>query len=179
MNRRHLVFGAVALAALGAAGEAYRRLSHALPVDTVQSPAGAVAFLNRALPDPEGNLHALSEWKGQIMVVNFWATWCGPCVHEMPQLDALQKSHPSVRFVGIGIDSADNIRAYLLKVRVSYPLLVMDTGGSDLIRALGNVPGGLPFTVILAEDGSIRRKILGPIDSNDVAHTLSTLARAA
>jgi thiol-disulfide isomerase/thioredoxin len=179
MNRRHLVFGACALAALAAAGEGYRRLHKALPVDTAQATRDSSVLLNRSLPDPDGKPHALSAWKGQVMVVNFWATWCGPCVHEMPQLDALQKTYPSVRFVGIGIDSADNIRAYLGKVQVSYPLLVMDTGGSDLIRQLGNAPGGLPFTVILAEDGSISRKILGRIDSSDVAHTLSILTRAA
>jgi thiol-disulfide isomerase/thioredoxin len=179
MNRRHLLKGAIALIALAAAGDMYRRLHNALPKEPGQSADAASTLLAQTLPDPEGKMHALSDWKGQVMVVNFWATWCAPCVHEMPELDALQKLHPSVRFVGIGIDSADNIRAYLRKVRVSYPLLVMATGGADLIRGLGNAPGGLPFTVILAADGNISRKILGQIDRNDVARTLSALTRPA
>jgi thiol-disulfide isomerase/thioredoxin len=178
MNRRHLLTGAIALVALAAAGDMYRRLHNALPKDAGLPTNAASTLLAQTLPDLDGKMHTLSDWKGQVVLINFWATWCAPCVQEMPELDALQKLHPSVRFVGIGIDSADNIRAFLRKVQVSYPLLVMATGGADLIRGLGNAPGGLPFTVIVAEDGSISRKILGQIDRNDVARTLSTLTHS-
>jgi thiol-disulfide isomerase/thioredoxin len=181
MNRRHFVFGGVALAALGLGAYGYRwaRAPGALPAGPAAAPDPSAGLMGRTLPDPDGKMHALSAWRGRPLLVNFWATWCGPCVVEMPELEELAKSYPMVQFVGVGIDSADNIRTFIRKVQVSYPLLVMDSGGTDLIRALGNAPGGLPFTVIFNADGSINRKILGRIDRDDVAGILSAaIARA-
>jgi thiol-disulfide isomerase/thioredoxin len=181
MNRRHFVFGGVALAALGLGAYGYRGLRAPAAVPAAPAPVAdpSAGLMARTLPDPNGTMHALSAWRGRPLLVNFWATWCGPCVIEMPELESLAQSYPTVQFVGVGIDSADNIRTFIRKVQVSYPLLVMDTGGTDLIRALGNAPGGLPFTVIFNADGSINRKILGRIDRDDVAGTLSAVIASA
>lgn len=75
--------------------------------------------------------------------------------------------------VGIGIDSADNIRAFLQKVPVTYPILLAGPGGTDLMRTLGNPIGGLPFTLVLNADGSLNRAIIGEINPSDLAATLS------
>ena len=93
------------------------------------------------------------------MLVNFWRP--GALLRrKMPELDALQKKYPKVRFVGIGVDSAANMQKFVEKVQVSYPLWVLGAGGIDVLRKLGNPSGGLPFTVVFNADGGINRKIL-------------------
>ena len=91
----------------------------------------------------------------------------------MPDLEELHKKYGEVQFVGIGIDTADNIRAFVEKVPVSYPLLVAGHGGIDIVRSMGNPAGGLPFTVIFDADGQVKRKILGQVKMDDLARTLS------
>lgn len=173
MNRRFVLR---LLPALGAALAASRRPALAAATD-VSVPADAMAaFAAREMVDLQGATRRLADWRGRPMVVNFWATWCVPCVKEMPELDALQKEHPKVQFIGIGVDSADNMRKFLAKVPVSYPLLVMGPGAIDTLRSLGNPAGGLPFTLVFNADGSINRKILGQIKSDDLARTLATLS---
>lgn len=125
--------------------------------------------------DLGGQPRRLSEWQGRPLVVNFWATWCAPCVKEMPELDALQKRFSRAQFVGIGVDSADNIRKFTQKVPVSYPLLLGGSSTIDLMRALGNGPAGLPFTVVFDGVGGINRKILGTVDVADLAQRLAAL----
>lgn len=171
MNRRLFLYAAVgAAAATAAAGYAYTRATPpepATPLDTL---------LDLSLPDLAGQPQTLSQWRGQPMVINFWATWCKPCVKEMPELQAIQEKAGKVRFVGIGVDTADNMRKFVEKVPVSYPLLVMGTGALDMLRSLGNPSGGLPFTLILNADGSIRQKILGQIDPESLEATVMGLA---
>lgn len=129
-----------------------------------------------SLPDLQGKPQALSQWRGQPMVINFWATWCAPCVKEMPELDDMHKKAGKVRFVGIGVDTAENMRKFVEKVPVSYPLLVMGAGAIDVLRGLGNPAGGLPFTLVLNADGIINQKILGQIDPITLEKTVLALA---
>jgi thiol-disulfide isomerase/thioredoxin len=159
------------------AGAASRRaLAAATPVVAHPPAPGALAALQaRPMADLQGATRRLGEWQGRPMLLNFWASWCAPCVREMPQLDALQKQFPQVQFIGIGIDTADKIRKFLRKVPVSYPLLVMGTTGIDTLRDLGDSAAGLPFTLILAKDGSVKRSILGKIQPDDVHDTLAGL----
>lgn len=102
---------------------------------------GAVAaFFDARLPDANGTPIDLSAFRGQPVVINFWAPWCGPCVEEMPELSALaQEQKARVKFIGIGIDSAANIQAFLGKVSVTYPIAVAgfeapNWGGSSATR---------------------------------------------
>jgi thiol-disulfide isomerase/thioredoxin len=171
MNRREfiqhgMVFGAFAAVA---------GMSAVVPAMAAGDADAAAALLAQSYPDLDGKPRPLAEWRGKPMVINFWATWCAPCVKEMPELDTLQKQHSKAQFVGIGIDSATNMQKFAQKVSVSYPLLVAGPGGIDLMRKLGNGPGALPFTVILAEDGSVKRTILGPADPEEVAALLHQL----
>jgi thiol-disulfide isomerase/thioredoxin len=111
--------------------------------------------LSLTLPDAAGQAQALAQWRGRILVVNFWATWCGPCVEEMPELSSLQSEHDpgQVQIIGIGVDSASNIAQFQAKSPVAYPLLVAGAGGIELSRNFGNEVGGLPFTVIIDARG--------------------------
>ncbi|MCX7222357.1 MAG: TlpA disulfide reductase family protein [Burkholderiales bacterium] len=107
--------------------------------------------------------------------IQFWATWCAPCVQEMPYLDAIAKNSPKLGFVGIGIDTESNIKQFITKVPVSYKLLVAGHAGIAMVRALGNAAGGLPFTVLLSEDGSIFDTILGQVEPEDLQRRISKL----
>jgi len=175
MNRRLLLSAGVAVAATVAGGLTLmsRKSQNAAAPAAASDPIPALMQLQ--MPDLNGATHSLADFKGQPMVVNFWATWCAPCVKEMPELDALQKKHPHIRFVGIGVDTAANMQKFVEKVQVSYPLWVIGAGAIDTLRKLGNPSGGLPFTLVFNADGGINRKILGEIQPDDLNQTLSSL----
>lgn len=124
------------------------------------------------LLSPQGLPIAMARWRGRPLVVNFWATWCVSCVKEMPDLDRLQRAYPGVQVVGIGIDSGPNVHRFQQKASVAYPLLVLEAGGTDTLRQLGNRSAGLPYTVVLDAQGRITHTILGPIDPVDLAARL-------
>lgn len=130
-----------------------------------------------ALTDPVGKPGGLSQYKGKVLVVNFWASWCGPCVHEMPTLAELSRRYGprGVQFVGIGVDSQHNVASFLGKVHVDYPIFVSGFGGADLARALGNAAGGLPFTVVLDANGVVRLTKLGEITATELGRTLDAI----
>ncbi|AVJ26160.1 TlpA family protein disulfide reductase [Achromobacter spanius] len=175
MNRRLLLSAAVAVAATVAGG--YTLMGRKPKNDAAPADAGdpVAGLMQMQLPDLNGASQSLAGWKGQPIVVNFWATWCAPCVKEMPALDALQKKYPQVRFVGIGVDSAANMQKFVEKVQVSYPLWVIGAGAIDTLRKLGSPSGGLPFTIVFNADGSINRKILGEVQPDDLDRTLAGL----
>jgi thiol-disulfide isomerase/thioredoxin len=139
---------------------------------------GAVAALWRApLTDVAGNPRALDAYKGHVLVVNFWASWCGPCVREMPALADLSRQYAGkgVQFVGIGVDSKQNVESFLRKVPVDYPILISGFGGADLARSFGNTAGALPFTVVIDANGAVRSTKLGEIVPDDLRHTLDAI----
>lgn len=184
MNRRLFLYSGAAIAAIALGRYAYQS-SPEEPAPAVTAPpaaseagsADALATLRGlVLPDLDGAAQRLDQWQGRPIVVNFWATWCAPCVKEMPELQSLHEKYPGIQFVGIGVDKVENMRQFLQKVPVSYPLLVMDAGAIDLLRQLGNPAGGLPFTLILQADGEVNRKILGQIRMDDLDRTLHSLA---
>lgn len=131
-------------------------------------------LLAMSLVDAEGNTQALSQWKGKILLVNFWATWCAPCVQEIPELSELQllAQQKNIQIIGLGIDSAANIQEFSRQHKISYPLYIADTSGVALSRKFGNQAGGLPFTVLISADGNIQKSYLGRLKLDDVKHDL-------
>jgi len=173
MNKKILVF--VAIAILSAVFGAYVSLKKQ---PSVKSDSPAVESLMKAnLPDIQGQTHALSEWRGKVLLVNFWATWCPPCVEEMPELVDLQNSSgiKNLQIVGIGVDSPSNIQQFTKKFQISYPILVAGMEGTEIARALGNQAGGLPFTVLLDAEGRVRQTYLGRLNMNQVKADLANL----
>lgn len=150
MNRRDFLHGTLA-ATLGMGALSSR------------SALAASSLFDLTLPDAQGVDHALVDYLGKPLVVNFWATWCPPCIREMPELDALQKKYPSVQFVGLAIDTAGNVREFAKKVQVSYPLLIVGHGGIQLMRGLGNKLAGVPFTVVYDKNGMAKHHVVGEI----------------
>jgi thiol-disulfide isomerase/thioredoxin len=161
-GRRRLLGGAVALgaAALGAA-VAWRRLAPEAPADD------AVALLlSRTMPDAAGRPFDLAQFAGHPLIVNFWATWCAPCVEEMPELSELNRElgPRGLRMIGIGIDSAAKISEFAVKLPVSYPLLVAGSTGTELARRFGNAAGVLPYTVLIGRGGDVAQRLVGRVD---------------
>jgi thiol-disulfide isomerase/thioredoxin len=160
--RRRLLFGAAAVAAGGlGAAVAWRRYAP----DSGEAEA-AHLLMALELPDTEGAPVALAQWRGRPIVVNFWATWCAPCVEEMPELSELQRQYEGggLQVLGLGVDSPDNIRKFARERPVDYPLLIAGAGGSELARRFGNQSGGLPYTVVVDRSGRVVSRIIGRFD---------------
>ncbi|MDN7996220.1 TlpA family protein disulfide reductase [Burkholderia multivorans] len=181
MMKRMLALAVVAAAAV-AGGIAAGRWFHGSTDDGVAVAAAAqgnpVEQLWAApLTGVDGKPATLAAFKGQKVVVNFWASWCGPCVEEMPKLVALshQYGQKGIRFVGIGVDSGQNVKNFLQKVKVDYPVFVSGYAGADLARNFGNTAGALPFTVVIDATGKIRETKLGQIQPAELKKTLDAL----
>ena len=109
------------------------------------------------------------------LVLNFWATWCAPCVREMPLLDEFAKQHPEIQFVGFTIDSLKNMQKFEQQVQVTYPLLVAGSRYLRLIKQLGNPRGGLPFTLVFDEKGEVKSLLLGEIEKEQLISLIDDL----
>jgi len=118
------------------------------------------------LPDPQGVRHGIAEWDGKVLVMNFWATWCPPCLHEIPMFITLQSRYQSrgVQFLGIALDDGDKVREFAESVGLNYPTLHGQLDAIDVMSAYGNTSGGLPFTVFVDRSGAIVARHPGVLD---------------
>ena len=128
-------------------------------------PGAAAAVAQASFYDLQEKVQPLAQWQGKVMVVNFWATWCPPCLAEIPEFIQLQKQYgkQGVQFIGIAIDQKSKVQAYAQEVGMNYPVLLGDLAGIDFARRIGNAQGGLPYTVILDRSGKIVTTQLGAL----------------
>ena len=129
---------------------------------------GAKAILTANLPDIQGENQAISQWLGNVLVVNFWATWCTPCREEIPEFIAAQEKFrdQGLVFVGIAIDQADKVKAYSEEFGINYPVLVGSFHTWALAEAAGNRQSALPYTVVINRSGEIVETYLGRVHLN-------------
>lgn len=134
------------------------------------------AFFANPWQTPDGKSADTEQWRGKVLVVNFWASWCPPCVEEMPTLDKLQAEFKAqnVLFVGIGIDSPSNIREFLEKTPVSYPIVIGGLEGSNLSKQMGNSQGALPYTIIINAQGKSTSSKLGKISEEELRKAIKS-----
>ncbi|KAF1019997.1 MAG: Thiol-disulfide oxidoreductase ResA [Paracidovorax wautersii] len=121
-----------------------------------------------ALPTPQGGVVRLADWRGRRLVVNFWATWCPPCIEEMPMLDAFYQEAGGLPVLGVAADRQAPVQRFLQRVPVRFPIGVLEAGGLDLTRRLGNDKGGLPFSLLLGADGRIAALKTGQLSPADL-----------
>lgn len=155
---------AVAAAAAGA-GLAWWRIGLQAPRDDALA-----LFWQQTFADSAGRPWPMADLRGRALVINYWATWCPPCVEEMPELSGLARELEGkpVQILGIGIDNASNIRNFAEKTRFDYPLLIGGVAGNELGRQMGNTGGYLPFTVVVDRAGGIAARILGRFKLDDL-----------
>lgn len=175
MQRRSiLVAGLVAAAAAFSGGVAFFHSGDRARRD-------GAALLGTVLPDLDGRDQAIAQWRGKVLVVNFWATWCAPCREEMPQFVAAQAARgpESVQFVGIAVDQADKVREFAKQIGLNYPALMGGFGAIELSKSLGNELGALPFTVLLDRQGRVAERHLGPLVQPQLDRVLDRLLKQA
>ena len=165
MKRRTLVAAGVAAAAgaLGAGFAWWRGRSEggpALPPD----------FWSLRFEQPAGGELALAPLRGRPLLLNFWATWCAPCLTEMPMLDAFERARRAQgwQVVGLAIDNAVPVREYLRQRPVGFAIALAGFEGVELARQLGNADGGLPFTVVVDRAGQAAHRKLGALKAADL-----------
>jgi thiol-disulfide isomerase/thioredoxin len=171
---RWALYAAVALVALAAGmGVQLWRGTAGVP----SSPGPAEAILALKLPEPGGKVQAIEQWRGKVLVVNFWATWCAPCREEMPMFVKMQDKYRErgVQFVGIAIDDPAKSEQFARELGVNYPVLI---GGFDVVdksRDAGNHKRGLPFTLLFDRAGTIHSAELGELKQEKLESHLVTL----
>ncbi|RMX18104.1 TlpA family protein disulfide reductase [Vandammella animalimorsus] len=160
--------GALALAAAGAGGYwGWLRQRHS---------AAEAALWSIALPRLDGRQLALRDYQGRPLLLNFWATWCAPCVQELPLLNQWQRQRPDWAVVGVAVDTLPNVQRFAQRMALDFPIGIAGGGqGMALARALGGT-GGLPLTVLADAQGQIRARKLGQIEPADLQHWQSLLA---
>ena len=173
---RHLIVVAVAVLAAVAGFLVSRGTSDPAPTAQVD-PAAGNAILALALPDSHGELQALQQWRDRVLVVNFWATWCPPCLTEIPDFAAVSRGFADspVQFVGLAIDKAESVRKFGEEHNVPYPLLIGTPQTLGLTTALGNAVQALPYTIIFDRAGKIAHIKLGTLNRTELEGKIRAL----
>jgi thiol-disulfide isomerase/thioredoxin len=175
LQRRHLLtLGAAVGAALAGAGAAYWQ-SKPEQVVQVEKPVepitgGLEDLWQMQFDTPDGGKLAMQTLKGKPLLINFWATWCPPCVDELPLLERFysQNKAKSVQIVGLAADKPEAVRAFLKKLPLTFPIGITDLSGIALSKSWGNLAGGLPFSVMLAADGRVLQRKMGKLNEDDL-----------
>lgn len=173
MKARLLIVLAAVLALL--AGVALRMQQASL-----EQSATVSAELQFSFPDVNGQPQSVSQWRGKILVINFWATWCPPCLKEIPEFMQWQQEFAAkgVQFVGIALDEQQAVADYLQKTPVNYPMLVAGDAGSVLARQFGNIINAVPFTVVVDGRGQIVHRQPGEMQRDEFLRVLRPLLEA-
>lgn len=194
MNRRNMAFGALAaLAAAAGVSVAWWRHGHDGSDDQtgpgVKPPAGPVAGAAASQPrfsetsavalenfwtlnfdDPAGNPLAMASLRGNPLLVNFWATWCPPCIEELPLLDSFYRSYQSKgwQVIGLAVDQPSAVQKWLKSRPLSFPVGMAGFQGTELVKSFGNASGSLPFTLVVSAAGSVIARKTGKVTPDEL-----------
>ena len=130
-----------------------------------------------SLSDLSGTERHSGEWPDHVLIVNFWATWCPPCRAEIPGFITLQDKYAGdkVQFVGIAVDDKALVADFAEEMGINYPLLLGDLDAIDLSKLMGNRFGGLPYTVVVDREGTIRHRQPGEMKQDELEPIITGL----
>ncbi|WP_334133842.1 TlpA family protein disulfide reductase [Tepidimonas sp.] len=173
MQRRQLWTVAVAAAAatLGAAVAIWRLMPRA------PAPGAADALWAQRWQRPEGGELRAADFRGRLLLINFWATWCPPCIEELPLLERFWQEQRARGWtvLGLAIDQPSAVRQFLQRQPLTFPIALAGWGGTELGRQLGNERGGLPFTVVIDREGRIAQRKLGQVKPDELRQWATAL----
>ncbi|MGB4812896.1 MAG: TlpA disulfide reductase family protein [Methylophilaceae bacterium] len=134
-------------------------------------------FFAAKFPNENGKIQDLNQYKGKVIVLNFWASWCPPCREEMPELSSLYNKYQqkNVVVIGLAVEELAAMRQLSLNTPISYPIIAGDMEGMTLASQLGNGEGGLPYTVIINTDGMVKNVYIGRINLPKIEKILDNL----
>lgn len=164
-RRRWLMAAVAGAAALGGAGLAWRNYR---PQTMSQNAESGLWQLEFATPD--GSLLRMASLRGKPLLLNFWATWCPPCVEELPLLSSFYhvNSAKGWQVIGLAVDQLDPVKRFLAQAPVTFPVALAGIPGIEISRTLGNLSGALPFTVVLGSDGLVAYRKIGKVTPGDL-----------
>ena len=172
VSRRRLLAGVAGTAALAGVGLAVWQ-QHLSGVQAAAPGASddLSALWALQVARPEGGQISLASLRGKPLLINFWATWCAPCLREMPEIDRFYREFGprGWQVLGLAIDGPTPVREFLARVKVGFPIGLGGIDGTDLIHSLGNPQGGLPFSVMISAKGQVLHRRMGATDFAELA----------
>lgn len=156
-------------------------LEHRYPAVGGRQPPARIGFQDTlartSFPDLAGQTQPFEQWRGKVLVVNFWATWCPPCLKEIPEFIRMQTRYGDrgLQFVGVAVEPMENVVPFAAKMGFNYPVLIGGLDAVELLRALGDTHGGLPFTVVFDRSGTLAGSQLGGTDEAKLSRVIEPL----
>jgi len=167
MKRRTMLYsGVAATAGLAGAGAAWWK-SQARPTPLQQ----ADPFWDLSFDTPDGKVIVMSGFRGKPLLVNFWATWCPPCIEELPLIDSFYSANKGKNWqvLGLAVDQPSAVRKWLQAKPLGFAVGMAGLSGTELSKSLGNASGSLPFTAVFGGSGQLLHRKTGKVTTEDLA----------
>jgi thiol-disulfide isomerase/thioredoxin len=166
---------AIVLLLIAVAAAGYLLQTYLQPAAPPTAGTLAESKLDFTLADLQGNPRQLSEWRGQALLVNFWATWCAPCRREIPLLKQTQagQAENRLQIIGVAVDFREQVEIYAKDAEFNYPILIGQEDAMAAAKASGIEFVGMPFTLVVAAVGSMIKANIGEIRAEHIEQIVS------